>query len=236
MPTGLRRAVTALFLALGLFAPMAGRADAPTRPEMLSPEAHARWTAIGRVNVGGYNRRSLCTGTLVAPDRVLTAAHCVFRDGALRAALTDIRFVAGWRQGAHAGLGRVSQVALLPSWESGGGPLSEDVALLTLSDPLAPAPLALAAPRPGTPVRILGYRADRPHALSDSGLCRHGRRVAGGRSTDCAASFGTSGAPVLQAQGDVWQVVGVVGAVGGGLTHFAPWSASLGNRLGKGSP
>ena len=35
------------------------------------------WDAIGQVNIGGYRQAGKCTGTLVAPDLVLTAAHCV---------------------------------------------------------------------------------------------------------------------------------------------------------------
>ncbi len=35
------------------------------------------WNAIGRINIGGYRRRSNCTGTLIAPNAVLTAAHCI---------------------------------------------------------------------------------------------------------------------------------------------------------------
>ena len=40
------------------------------------------WEAVGRVDIadGGF-----CTGTLIAPDLVLTAAHCVIEPGGARA-------------------------------------------------------------------------------------------------------------------------------------------------------
>jgi protease YdgD len=39
------------------------------------------WFSLGRINVIGSNTRGLCTGTLIAPRRVLTAAQCLFDAG-----------------------------------------------------------------------------------------------------------------------------------------------------------
>lgn len=56
----------------------------------------APWDAVGQVNIALYNRLTRCTGTLVKPDLVITAAHCVmdpWKKSALP--LHAIHFVAG---------------------------------------------------------------------------------------------------------------------------------------------
>jgi len=69
----------------------------------ISESARQDWQAVGRVTIEG-NTRSLCTGTLIAPDTVVTAAHCV-TNGETGQPLPfyKLNFVAGWHDGEHAG-------------------------------------------------------------------------------------------------------------------------------------
>ena len=56
--------------------------------EQLSPP----WGAIGQINVTGYRRTIMCTGSLIAPNVVISAAHCVM-DPWSRKPFTSIKFI-----------------------------------------------------------------------------------------------------------------------------------------------
>lgn len=197
-------------------------------PWMLPVDAHSDWQAIGRLNVAGYKSRSLCSATLIAPDRVLTAAHCVTRDDGSMIRANDLRFVPGWLRGDYAGLGRAAAVRIPREWQAaarrGDTTVAYDLALIELTAPMETVtPLPVRTPASHAEVRVLGYRWDRPHALSDSGSCPYRDLGGGAHSMTCKVTFGTSGAPVLQTTGGGWYVVGVVSGTGGGLAYFAAY-------------
>ncbi len=197
-------------LCLAVAAPRAGAAEGELPP--LPQAGSETWRAVGRVNVAGFNHRTICSGTLVAPDRVVTAAHCVSGADGRPVPLHDLHFVAGWHLGTHAGHAQAAAVHLHPRWRGlGQSHVASDVAVIRLEAALAVPPLPAAASAGGRGLRaVLGYQFGRPNALSGRTDCAVVKVRRGHMQLACAAAAGSSGGPVLERRGDGWRVVGVV--------------------------
>ncbi|MEM9812602.1 MAG: trypsin-like serine protease [Pseudomonadota bacterium] len=205
--------------ALVLLGTLAAAVPGAAQPEILSADAQPRFNAIGRVNVAGYNRRKMCSGTLIAPDRVLTAAHCTIGLSGRPAAAADLVFVAGWRSGEAVAVGRAADVLIhpefLPAQADGRLQVSADIAVLRLSAPIpGVAPIPVTGRDPDTPLSIVGYRADRPHIASRHAPCSVVERRGAVARVGCRVIAGTSGAPLIEDTADGPRVVGVVSAAG----------------------
>ncbi|MEO0386122.1 MAG: serine protease, partial [Pseudomonadota bacterium] len=206
---------------------------APVRADTAAPlpaADQAAYNAVGRVNIAGYRLRRMCSGTLIAPDRVLTAAHCTLGVGDQPAPADALIFLAGWRQDRFAGKSRVAEVLIHPEFFAararGAVDVETDLAVLRLETPLGDIAPILPAPfKTAGPFAILGYRFDRPHIVSRYSACGVDTvRPALARMT-CRVVAGTSGAPVLDEGGGLVGVVSLAGPNGTLIARTDAWPA-----------
>lgn len=181
---------------------------------LLPAHDHATWQAVGRINAAGYRKREMCTGTLIAPDQVLTAAHCVAGTDGVAPPPEDFTFVAGWLRGVAEDSVTGTAIWVHPlAYASGDLDVRYDLAILTLDRAATVAPLPVAQAGTAAPYGIVAYSTRRPHMLSAAFDCT-GQPAGFLLSLDCPVRPGNSGGPVLARQDDTWVIAGVISAMG----------------------
>jgi len=201
--------------------------------------------AVGQVNVADFRRAGQCTGTLVAPGVVITAAHCLVDASGRPFPPGSVHFLAAVRGSDNSGHATARCLLFLSRPAGGNGrsgaatalaALAGDAAAIVLdgSVDVAPAPLAEVTAAPGgLPLAHVAYPADRRFLPVIHDGCRLLDTGADGALwfNDCDTHPGSSGGPVFVTDGGTYRVAAIQVAAGTGGPNVALSRAAWGDLV-----
>mgnify|MGYP005995044847 CR=1 FL=1 len=179
------------FLVLSLWL-LGSAASAQGLFSMDSAQDGRGWEAVGRIEIADA---AFCTGALIGPRLVGTAAECLFGpDTGLRVPVNEMQFLAGWRNGRAAAYRRVRKAVPHPGFaygqEANADRVRHDLALIELQHPIRN-------------TTITPFNTDiGPEAPSLQDTCAVLAHQDGMLVLSCSVDFGASGSPVFRIGAD----------------------------------
>ncbi len=185
----------------------------------------SEFAAMGRL---ALNRRQEdpnfgCSGTLVAADVVLTAAHCLtYAFNGEPSKVRQLVFQAGHFDGASVATATAARFAFHPDYERGKKKarrmIPNDLALIFLATPIEgiePIELGTLADTFQL-LNFVVYQAGAPYVPRFSSGCSHSFQSLRVLEVGCAVVGGNSGGGVIAGEGDDRRLVAVLAAASGG--------------------
>ncbi len=188
-------------------------ASCRTQPDVATTEASlvSNRVRVATVALSASRGEVFCSGVVLTPKVVLTAAHCIWHNGVVKKPFAvvsgkDVRF-----GGTYA---RVQTAVVHPDYDGFfGGP---DIAVLGLAEAIASSSVSLELSRteirPGDDIAFVGFgeTGDNPLGLRHAGTATVTRTDGLFFSYEPATCFGDSGGPIIVASPSGPQVAGIV--------------------------
>jgi V8-like Glu-specific endopeptidase len=192
------------------------------------------WSAVGRLTLDGG--RGFCTASLIAPDIILTAAHCLYdKETGIQYGTEDFEFQAGWRNGRGEAFRKVKSVLAHPKYSFQSvnmvEKVSQDIAVVLLEEPIRSENIKpfIVAPLPqrGDGVAVVSYAMGRKDVPSIQSLCEVRAEQDDVLLLTCDVDYGASGAPVFVMSDGTAVIVSLISA----MTFLGDEKLSLGVAL-----